>query len=77
MSFKEQSLMTKNEDLVQFYPHIPKKSHVILKKIKTIVCVHNDKLPCDMTELIKLSKKYEIPLISDTEYVSDAINKII
>ena len=166
MSFKEQPLMTEKEGLVQFYPHIPKKSHqflkktlstrwigqgprvdefekkfqnkflnqkigcvatgsgtdalhlayilaglkpgdevitpvftctatnipflymgvkikfadidkytmnicvksvkkLITKKTKAIVCVHYGGLPCDMNELVKISKKYKIPLISD------------
>ena len=38
---------------------------LISKKTRAIVCVHYGGLPCDMDELQKLAKKYNIPIIED------------
>jgi dTDP-4-amino-4,6-dideoxygalactose transaminase len=38
---------------------------IITKKTKAIVCVHYGGIPCEMNELIKISKKYNIPVIED------------
>ena len=38
---------------------------LITKKTKAIVCVHYGGIPCNMKELLKLSRRYNIPLIED------------
>ena len=38
---------------------------LITKKTKAIVCVHYGGLPCDMSELMRISKKHNIILIED------------
>ena len=51
---------------------IPSVKKLISKKTKAIVCVHYGGLPCDMDELIKLSKKYNIPIIEDAAHAMGA-----
>tara|TARA_Y100000294_G_scaffold82206_1_gene77239 strand:+ start:35 stop:1180 length:1146 start_codon:yes stop_codon:yes gene_type:complete len=38
---------------------------LINKKTKAIICVHYGGLPCDLDELNKIAKKYNIPIIED------------
>ena len=38
---------------------------VISKKTKAILCVHQIGMPCDINRIVKISKKYKIPLIED------------
>ena len=38
---------------------------VISKKTKAILCVHQMGMPCDINRIVKISKKYKIPLIED------------
>ncbi len=45
---------------------------LITKKTKAIVCVHYGGLPCDMDELIKISKKNKITLIEDAAHALGA-----
>ena len=45
---------------------------LITKNTKAIVCVHYGGLPCDMDELIKISKKNNITLIEDAAHALGA-----
>ena len=45
---------------------------LISKKTKAIVVVHYGGLPCDMDELSKISKKYNIPIIEDAAHALGA-----
>jgi dTDP-4-amino-4,6-dideoxygalactose transaminase len=45
---------------------------LITKKTKAIVCVHYGGLPCDMDELLKISKKNNITLIEDAAHALGA-----
>ena len=45
---------------------------LITKKTKAIVCVHYGGLPCDMDELIKISRKNKITLIEDAAHALGA-----
>jgi len=38
---------------------------IISKKTKAIVCVHYGGIPCDMSEIRKLAKKYKVKVIED------------
>ena len=38
---------------------------LISKKTKAIVCVHYGGIPCDMSEIRKLAKKYKVKVIED------------
>ena len=37
----------------------------ISKKTKAIVCVHYGGIPCDMSEIKKIAKKYNVKVIED------------
>ena len=45
---------------------------LITKKTKAIVCMHYGGLPCDLDELLKISRKYKIPLIEDAAHALGA-----
>lgn len=45
---------------------------LISKKTKAIVCMHYGGLPCDLDELLKISKKFKIPLIEDAAHALGA-----
>ena len=45
---------------------------LISEKTKAIICVHYGGLPCDMDGLIKLSEKYQIPIIQDSAHAIGA-----
>ncbi|MCL6103675.1 MAG: DegT/DnrJ/EryC1/StrS family aminotransferase [Bacteroidetes bacterium] len=44
-------------------------------KTKAIVCVHYAGLPCNMDELLKISREYNIPLIDDAAHALGATYK--
>lgn len=44
----------------------------ISEKTKAIVCVHYGGLPCDMTEIGELAKKFNIPVIEDAAHAVGA-----
>ena len=45
---------------------------LVNEKTKAIVCVHYGGLPCDLTALSKIAKKYNIPLIQDSAHALGA-----
>lgn len=45
---------------------------LVSEKTKAIVCVHYGGLPCDLTSLSEISKKYNIPLIQDSAHALGA-----
>ena len=45
---------------------------LITKKTKAIVIVHYGGLPCDMNRILKISKKYKIPVIEDAAHALGA-----
>jgi len=45
---------------------------LVNEKTKAIVCVHYGGLPCDMSELIKISNYYNIPIIQDSAHALGA-----
>jgi perosamine synthetase len=45
---------------------------LITKKTKAIVCMHYGGLPCDLDELLKISKKNKIPLVEDAAHALGA-----
>ena len=47
----------------------------ITKKTKAIICVHLAGWPCNMDEIIKLSKKYDLKVIEDCAQAHGAIYK--
>lgn len=49
--------------------------NLITEKTKAIVCVHYGGLPCDMDELKRISKTYQIPLIEDAAHALGATYK--
>jgi perosamine synthetase len=48
---------------------------LVNERTKAIVCVHYAGLPCDMDELIAISKHYNIPLIDDAAHALGATYK--
>lgn len=48
---------------------------LVNEKTKAIVCVHYGGLPCDMDELLAISKEYNIPIIEDAAHALGATYK--
>jgi len=48
---------------------------LVSERTKAIVCVHYAGLPCDMDELMQVSKEYNIPLIDDSAHALGATYK--
>jgi perosamine synthetase len=48
---------------------------LVTKRTKAIVCVHYGGLPCDMDELIKIGKDWNIPIIEDAAHAVGAFYK--
>jgi dTDP-4-amino-4,6-dideoxygalactose transaminase len=57
-------------DSKKYSPNIDCKSveSLINEKTKAIVCVHYAGIPCDMDELLRISNKYNIPIVEDAAH---------